>query len=83
MAKRNANTPHFPFLDKLDIDQDVKSRLSINLANIYSGNDNVLITPIAKVKGPDVILSAGVYVRRLRLRSPPAGAQSPNRRTSS
>lgn len=57
MKKRNANTPYFPFLDKLDIDQDVKSRLSINLSGIYSGNDNVLITPIAKVKSPEFILS--------------------------
>lgn len=56
-SKRNANTPYFPFLDNLDIDQDVKSRLSINLANIYSGNNEVLVSPIAKEHGAENILS--------------------------
>jgi len=57
MSKRNANTPNFPFLDNLDIDQDVKLRLSINLASIYSGNKEVLVSPIAKEHGADKILS--------------------------
>lgn len=57
MAKLNANHPNFPFLSDLDIDQDVKSRLSINLARIYSGNSDILMTPIASHNDIDRIKS--------------------------
>jgi len=57
-ANRHADRPYFPFLDKLDIDQDVKSRLSINLANVYSGNSDVLLTPMAREHGASAILSS-------------------------
>lgn len=47
----------FKFLDSLDIDQDVRRRLSINLSNIYSGSDDVFVSPIAKEHGPSKLLS--------------------------
>lgn len=57
IAKRNANHPNFPFLDGLNIDQDVRTRLSINLARIYSGNSDIYETPISKEHGANRILS--------------------------
>lgn len=56
MVKRKANTQKYSFLDKLDIDQDVTSRLSLNLANIYSGNDEIYMTPIATEHDPKLVL---------------------------
>lgn len=49
--------PSFKFLDSLNVDQDVKRRLSINLSNIYSGSNDIYMTPIGKEHGPDRLLS--------------------------
>lgn len=57
MATKNADFPNFPFLDNLNIDQDVKSRLSVNLARTYSGNSDVLMTPMAREHSAERILS--------------------------
>lgn len=57
MAIKSANFPTFPFLDDLDIDQEAKSKLSINLARTYSGNSDVLMTPMASEHTADRILS--------------------------
>lgn len=55
-ANRHSNT-RFPFLDSLDIDQDVRSRLSINLASIYSGSNDIFVTPLAKDNDPYQLLT--------------------------
>lgn len=56
-AKRDANLPNFPFLDNLDIDQNVKMKLSINLASVYTGNSEVLLSPMAREHGAERILA--------------------------
>lgn len=43
-------------LRSLDLDQDVVSRLSSQVQRTYYGDDQVLLTPIAKDNGPDIIL---------------------------
>nr|APG78268.1 RdRp [Shahe picobirna-like virus 2] len=48
--------PAFPFLDKMDIDLDVRRRVSLSLEMTLSGNDQVLTTPLCKSKSPDAIL---------------------------
>lgn len=57
MANKNANFPSFPFLDNLNIDQNAKTKLSINLARTYSGSSDILITPMANEHGANRILS--------------------------
>lgn len=47
----------FDFLDELDIDQDVKERLSILLQKTYLGNNESYVTPISKRLTPEVILA--------------------------
>lgn len=51
------SSKRFDFLDKLDIDQDVKERLSINLLRTLSGSNEIYVTPIAKEHGADKLLS--------------------------
>lgn len=47
----------FKFLEQLNIDQDVKRRLSLHLENTIKGNDNVYITPMGREHGPEFILA--------------------------
>lgn len=47
----------FKFLNELDIDQDVKRRLSIHLKGIIKGNSDVYTTPLVKRISPEAILS--------------------------
>lgn len=56
--KKNKAYPNFPFLDELDIDQDVKRRLSLHLYQMYRGDNSVLVTPITKRASPEEILSS-------------------------
>jgi len=51
----NANLK-FDFLNSMDIDQDVKSKLSINLMNIVKGNSEVFVTPMGKDNRAEIIL---------------------------
>lgn len=51
------NDLEFAFLDSLDIDIDVKDRLSQHLKRTYNGRDDILLTPIAKDNSPQLILS--------------------------
>lgn len=46
------------FVDNLDIDQEAKRKLSLNLSNIYYGNKEVYVTPIAKDNGPEKVLAS-------------------------
>ena len=42
-----ANPANIAFLDDLDLDQDVRRRLSLHLKGIQSGNSEVYTTPIS------------------------------------
>ncbi|APG78174.1 RdRp [Beihai picobirna-like virus 8] len=53
MVKHN----QFSFLDSLDLDKEVKLRLSSNLLNIIQGNDTVLYSPLVKSVKPESILT--------------------------
>lgn len=57
IGKSNANTPDYNFLDNLNVDQEVKQRLSLNLSRIYYGNSEIYVTPIAKEHGASEILA--------------------------
>lgn len=47
----------FNFLDSLDIDQDVKERLTISLTKIVNGSKEVYVTPLAKDVSPEILLA--------------------------
>jgi hypothetical protein len=51
-----ANLNDFKFLNQLNIDQEVRTKLTTNLNRIVKGSDTVLMSPIAKGVKPDVIL---------------------------
>jgi len=48
----------FPFLSDLRLSNDVVSKLSLNLSRIYSGSDEVYLTPLGKDNSPDDLLAA-------------------------
>lgn len=50
------NFDDFPFLADLDVDNLVKSKLSLLLSSVVEGNDHVLMTPFGRSVKPDVIL---------------------------
>lgn len=66
MSKKIAN--QFPFLDQLDIDSDVRRRLSDHLRRMVEGNSDVYVTPYAKRKSPDAILAEWDKVFQANLR---------------
>lgn len=47
----------YEFLKSLDLDIDVQKRLAIHLDGVVSGNDTVLLTPMAKEYDPKLILA--------------------------
>lgn len=57
----NLNKDAFPmkfnFLSSLNLEDDVKRRLSIHLSNVVKGYDTSLLTPIGKSEDPDHILA--------------------------
>jgi hypothetical protein len=56
--KVHANPENYPFLFDLNLDKDVIRRLSNHLDGIVSGDDEILVTPIAKERNPLDILRA-------------------------
>jgi len=57
MKGRSDAYPNFKFLEDLNLDQDVKERLSILLQRTYFGNNEVYVTPISKKHKPEEILA--------------------------
>jgi len=57
MSKFNSNHSEFPFLSRLDVDQDVRRRLSINLEGISKGDNEAIITPMGRDYGPDYLIA--------------------------
>lgn len=49
--------PFYKDLVRLGLDLDVINRLSIHLANVISGSDDNIMSPMARDHGPDVILA--------------------------
>lgn len=52
----NYASDKFNFLNQLSLDQDVIDRVSLNLMNIYSGRNDVYVTPLGKDHNPSLIL---------------------------
>jgi len=57
-SDERANPNEFGFLNDLNLDQDVKSRLSIHLHSLLRGNSDVYTTPLCKRMSPEAILKA-------------------------
>ncbi len=57
IMNRSANPKFTNDIRNLDLDIDVTTRLSLHIQRTLVGNDQVLMTPIAKEHGPDIILS--------------------------
>lgn len=55
--KVNFANPKFPFLDLLDVDQDVRMRLSNLLISTIKGNDEIYTSPYLAERDPKVVLS--------------------------
>lgn len=56
VARNSSNNIRFRFLADLNVDNLVKSKLSLHLERTVSGNDQVLLTPIGREHGPENIL---------------------------
>lgn len=54
--KLEAKKGYINDLNNLDLDQDVKSRLSLHLDSTFKGSDEVYLTPMAKEHGPESLL---------------------------
>jgi hypothetical protein len=55
----NTADPNFnSLLYNLNLDQDVKARLSIYLKSVYYGNSEVYLSPIAKDNNPKSVLES-------------------------
>lgn len=54
---QDATPMKFKFLSSLNLDDDVKRRLSIHLGNVIKGYDTSLLTPIGKSEDPNHILA--------------------------
>lgn len=51
-TESNANLPNYPFINDLDLDQDVVRKLTLNLDSIKRGNSQIYRTPLFKDFGP-------------------------------
>lgn len=52
----SAKPKHFSFLKSLGVDDSVVNKLSLNLTSIYSGSENVYLTPIGKDNNIDELI---------------------------
>lgn len=57
MSNSLISSKAYPFLNSIDIDQDVKRRLAYSLSQVVEGNSEVFVSPFGKDGKADLILS--------------------------